>query len=158
MQLEDAEELFLLRSDEGMVEFLDRTTFKEVEEAENHIKYINNGIDEDKWIMWAITVEDRLIGDICLWNISEDEKKAELGFALSPSYQGKGMMQEALISVVQYGFEQMKLASIEAVTASTNIKSINLLTRNNFFEGKVVEVTEEKNLEMIAYECKKYRK
>ncbi|MEO6328855.1 MAG: GNAT family protein [Ginsengibacter sp.] len=73
-----------------------------------------------------------LIGTICFWNINKEHYRSEIGYALHPGYQGKGIMQQALIAVLDYGFKTMKLHSIEANVNPCNISSINLLERNNF--------------------------
>ena len=54
------------------------------------------------------------------------------GYALHPDQQGKGLMQEAMTAVLEYGFKIMKLHSIEANVNPNNLSSIKLLVRNNF--------------------------
>jgi ribosomal-protein-alanine N-acetyltransferase len=46
--------------------------------------------------------------------------------------QGKGIMQEALSAVLNYGFELLKLHSVEANVNPNNVSSIKLLERNGF--------------------------
>ena len=41
-------------------------------------------------------------------------------------------MQEAILKVIDFGFEQMKLEIIIAVPSGNNIKSRKLLEQNNF--------------------------
>ncbi|GAA0720483.1 hypothetical protein GCM10008905_09710 [Clostridium malenominatum] len=47
-------------------------------------------------------------------------------------YQGKGLMKEALLSVIEYGLKVMNLKALEAYTEENNIKSIKLLEKCNF--------------------------
>ena len=69
-----------------------------------------------------------------------DEKNiAELGFELFPQFQGKGLMQEALIKIMKYGFENLNLKKLEAYTNQENTSSIKLLERNKFIQEKVFE-------------------
>ena len=35
-----------------------------------------------------------MIGSICLWNFTDNQKSAEIGYDLSPKYQRKGIMNE----------------------------------------------------------------
>src|SRR5665811_2355555 len=114
LTLEDDNEIFLLRSDESVNKFLDRPIAKTIDDARQFINKINESLRKNELIYWAITFKNhpKLIGTICLWNISEDGTKAEIGFELLPDYQGKGIIQEVLPKVVRYGFENMKLNSI----------------------------------------------
>jgi len=75
-----------------------------------------------------------LIGTIGFWNILTEHFRAEIGYLLDVDFQGKGIMQEALSKVVEYGFNIMKLHSIEANVNPGNISSTRLLERNNFIK------------------------
>jgi ribosomal-protein-alanine N-acetyltransferase len=83
---------------------------------------------------WAITYKpsSTLIGTICYWNIMKEHFRAEIGYLLHPMEQGKGIMQEALSAVLNYGFELLKLHSVEANVNPNNVSSIKLLERNGF--------------------------
>src|SRR6266540_6080102 len=113
---EDAQEVFFLRSDKHMLRFLDRDPAKSVDEAVQWIQTINEAIDNDQYIGWAIALknETKLIGTITFWNIKKEHYRAEIGYALHSNYQGKGLMQEAIIAVLEYGFKMIKLHSVEA--------------------------------------------
>jgi ribosomal-protein-alanine N-acetyltransferase len=76
--------------------------------------------------------EFKLIGNIGIWRIEKEHHRAEIGYALHPSHQGKGIMQEALKAVLDYGFHMMKLHSMEANVNPDNAASIKLLERANF--------------------------
>ena len=47
---EDDKEIFFLRSDEGVNTYVDRTRPISLEEAKNHIKKLNNGINSNELI------------------------------------------------------------------------------------------------------------
>ena len=46
-------------------------------------------------------------------------------------------MREALIKVINYGFEIMKLKSIDADVDPNNFKSIKLLEKNGFLYNRI---------------------
>ena len=56
------------------------------------------------------------------WKISREYSKAEIGFELLPEHQGKGIMQEALPKIIEYGFKNMKLRTIEGEVDPNNLK------------------------------------
>ncbi len=149
----DAYGLFLLRADKQVAEFVHRPIATSVDEIHPFIDKLNSGVAHNEWIFWAITLkaDTKLIGTICLWNITTDGSKAEIGYELLPRYQGKGFMQEAVTAVLAYGFEHLKLDVIEAVVHPDNMKSLKLLQRNNFvLEGTL----EEADVEMVIYTLK----
>lgn len=92
-------------------------------------------------ILWAITYKDSddLIGTICLWNFSKEQSKGEVGYELSPIFQGKGIMQEALRAVLEFGFEDLNLQNIEGIVNEKNEKSIQLLEKNQFLNNEVID-------------------
>ena len=132
---EDEHEFYILKSDEEILKYLEAKA-KTFDEARQFMQRLNVGIAQKEWILWGITLKDmnKLIGTICLWNYSEDYSTAELGYELMPNYQGKGIMQEAVTTVLKYGFETMKLHLIEAVPDPYNSKSIKLLIKNKFLK------------------------
>ncbi len=135
LNISDSYEIFLLHSDETVNKYLDRNIQSNIVEAEIFIAKINDGIRKNKWIYWAISSIEKqnLIGTVCLWNFSENNNVAEIGYELIPKYFGKGIMHEALKSVIDYGFEILNLTRIEAFTHKDNNESIKLLLKNNFY-------------------------
>ena len=58
---------------------------------------------------------------------------------MHPDFQGKGLMQEAIPPILEYGFDIMKLEIIEAVPHENNAASIRILEKNNFQREKNLE-------------------
>ena len=55
-----------------------------------------------------------------------------MGYDLSPIFQGQGIMNEATMKVLDFGFNKLHLDKIEAFTNKQNERSKKLLFRNNF--------------------------
>ena len=108
LTIEDENEIFFLRSDENINRYVDRPKPNSLEDARNHIDKLNNGIDNNEFIFWGITLLNNpaIIGTICLWNISKEKYTAEVGFDLMPHFQGKGIMKEAFSEVIRHGFQK----------------------------------------------------
>jgi [ribosomal protein S5]-alanine N-acetyltransferase len=134
IMLADDKEIFFQRSDVEMNKYVDRPPAKSIDEAREWIEKINKGILADEWIFWGISLRETetLIGGFCFWNLSRENNTAEIGFGLHPEYWGKGLMQEALTEGISFGFETMKLDTIEAYTYPGNMSAVKLLERNNF--------------------------
>ncbi len=130
----DAPEMLFLRSDPGVLRYIDREPAKTIEEVIAFIDMVNGNLDSGDGINWAITLRDdpKLLGNICFWNVQKEHYRAELGYVLHPSWQGKGIMNEAMQAVLHYGFNDMKLHSVEANVNPENIPSVRVLERYNF--------------------------
>jgi len=89
----------------------------------------------------------KLIGMINLVKINKKNKNAEVGFWLSPEYQGKGLAKEALELVLVFGFRKLKLKRIEARVLHKNKPAQKLLEKAGFkLEGRLRKRTFFKNL------------
>jgi len=132
--LSDVHEVLFLRSDEEVMRYIDRPRATTVTEAETFIGLISRGIADDTDITWGITIagEDVLIGYLGFWRMKPEHHRAEVGYALHPSWQGKGIAGEALRAILDYGFNVMKLHSVEANVNPGNLASIKLLERHGF--------------------------
>lgn len=130
----DDNEIFALRSNDNVNKYLDRTPSKSIDDAKTFIQTINENIERNDSVYWAIMLNgtDKLIGTICLFDFSDDNLKAEIGYELLPDFQGKGIMQEATSKVIDFGFQHVGLNSIEAYTHPGNQRSTRLLEKLNF--------------------------
>lgn len=131
----DAAEIFFLRSDPDVLQYIGREPAQSIQDADDFISQINHGIDANEIIMWGIAMQDepnQLIGTICFWQIRKEHYRAETGFVLHPLYWRKGIMKEALHKVIDYGFNVMQLHSIDANVAAGNDASALLLESTGF--------------------------
>ncbi|KAA3611046.1 MAG: N-acetyltransferase [Calditrichaeota bacterium] len=151
LQISDASQIFLIRSDSSVNKYLDRPAQKSNKEAESFISKINLGVKNNDCVYWAISKKDnpKLIGTICLWNFASDKNSAEVGYELLPDFQGQGIMNEALKSVIEFGFNEVGLDFIDAYSHSQNIPSKKLLEKNNFVQN--LAKTETSNINTIVF-------
>ena len=141
-QVKDAVDLFKLRTDDKVMKYLGSPKMKDIDEAKAYIEKARKIKNGDTCIEWSLTLkeEDKLIGKLGFWRIIKTHFRAELGYTMLPSYQSKGIMSEALNAILKYGFQIMKIHSVEANLDPKNEKSVNLLKRNGFTkEGQTKE-------------------
>jgi ribosomal-protein-alanine N-acetyltransferase len=135
MNESDAPALFALRSDKDLMKYLDRPPAQNPEEALALIKLVTNGLQKNESITWGIFPKnqpDLLHGTIGFWHIQKEHYRAEIGYLLHSSLHGKGIMHEAMKCVLNYGFANLHLHSVEANVNPANAASIRLLERNGF--------------------------
>jgi RimJ/RimL family protein N-acetyltransferase len=70
-----------------------------------------------------------VIGEVLLRPGSEEHRQGELGYVLSPAYQGKGYAAEAARAMLRFGFEDRGMHRIMARLDSRNKPSAALLER-----------------------------
>jgi ribosomal-protein-alanine N-acetyltransferase len=143
LKKEDAPDLFLLRSDEKVLQYIGREPAVSVIEVEKFIEKIQTAQQNNESILWGIAFADKpgiIIGTMCYWRLQPENYRAEIGYALRPEYWGKGIITEAINKVVEYGFNTMKLHSIEARTTPANVASGLVLEKTGFLkEGLLKE-------------------
>lgn len=134
----DSELIFTLRPSKEVTKYIARPLYKNLEEAKAFIKDRIKDIENNVSIVWTIRYKDSLIpvGTICLWNFSKDKKTAEVGYDMLPEFQSNGYMGEAIKSVINFGFKELQLNTIEAYTSKYNKGSIRLLNKNRFILQK----------------------
>lgn len=130
----DWQRILHLRSDPQANAMVNRPSSKTKEDAIAFIKNAEGNNAADKLAYWGITLSeiDEVLGSICLWNFSEDRKTAEVGYELSVESQGKGYMTEAMQAVLDFGFAELGLTTVEAFTQSNNAASTRLLGKFGF--------------------------
>ena len=152
----DVNEILALRSNPEIMKFIPRPLMKTKEEALEFISVMDANVTNNILLNWAITTkeEDTLIGMIGFYRMKPENYRAEVGYILSAEFHGQGIITEALERVIKFGFDEMKLNSIEAVIDPENYGSEKVLLKNNFVkEGHFKEHTffEGKFLDSVFY-------
>jgi ribosomal-protein-alanine N-acetyltransferase len=134
LSVNDDKEIFALRSDKQVNRYIDRHPSNTIEDARKFIDKIAEVVKQNEGIYWAITLtnNDKLVGTICLFNFSNQNDQAEIGYELLPAFQGQGIMQEAISKVIAFGLNVIGLKTIEAYTHLENKNSSKLLEKYNF--------------------------
>ena len=130
----DLKEVITLRSNPETMKYIPRPLVKTDQDGLDHIAMINDKIEANEGINWAITLKDnpQLIGIIGHYRIKPEHNRSEIGYMILPEFNGKGIVTEAIKAVIKYGFETMKLHSIEAVIDPENLASAKVLEKNGF--------------------------
>ncbi len=145
ISMNDLDFLFEIRNNDANNKFIGRKK-SSLEEVKQFIVDRISDFKEKKGITWMIYSKEtkQNTGSICYWNFNFENDSAEIGYELAPEFHGKGFMQEALSKVINFGFNELNLQTIEAFTDKNNTSSINALVKFNFiqnteFESKTVE-------------------
>ena len=90
------------------------------------------------------------LGDIGLQISHLYPQEADLGYAIMPQAQGKGIASEALRAVCDYAFNQTGVKAINAFVLADNGGSVRVLEKAGFVRTQVLEKAYE--IDGIAYD------
>lgn len=131
---EDVKEVFELRSNPETMKYIPRPLVKTNEDALAHIALLDENINNNTGINWGITLKDnpKLLGIIGFYRMQPENYRSEIGYMLLPDFHGKGIISEAVKRLIEYGFKDLKLHSIEAVIDPENFASEKVLQKCGF--------------------------
>lgn len=130
----DADDFFMIRSNDAVMKHMDSEPLASPREAVKTIQENLALFKERKGITWALIekTESTFLGYFSIWQIDRVHARAEIGYALKPSFWGKGYMKEAMSSILPFAFNQLNIHSIEANINPHNTTSENLLKSIGF--------------------------
>jgi [ribosomal protein S5]-alanine N-acetyltransferase len=153
---DDVNEVFELRSNPETMKYIPRPLVKTTEDALEHIAMIEEKIVINEGINWGITLKGnpKVLGIIGYYRLQPENYRAEIGYMLLPEFHGKGIITEAVKRLISYGFDDLKLHSIEAVIDPENFASEKVLQKCNFVKEahfKECEFYNGKFLDKVIY-------
>ncbi len=134
MTNDDVNEIFELRSNPETMKYIPRPLVKTMKMLWHILQQLIPILITNIGINWAITLKDnsKLLGIIGYYRMQPENYRAEIGYMLLPEFHGKGIIPEAVNKLITYGFEDLKLHSIEAVIDPENLASEKVLQKCGF--------------------------
>jgi [ribosomal protein S5]-alanine N-acetyltransferase len=139
---DDLAEVYALRSNPETMKYIPRPLATTNDEALAHIKMIQDKIETNEGINWAVTLKgnDKLLGIVGHYRIKWEHFRSEIGYMLLPEFHGQGIITEVVKLLIDYGFNEMKIHSLEATIDPRNTASARVLEKNNFVkEAHLIE-------------------
>ena len=137
--LDDTKDLYEYYSIPEVVKFLPIKVHKTTLDTKNFIKsfFINN-YQKGKIGHYGIVLksENKIIGNVGFNNISKYAKNGEIGICINPKYWGNNLASELAQVLIEYGFNELNLKYIYAITYEDNIYSQKVLKNLNFIHKK----------------------
>ena len=127
----DLGDVFAYSSDEEVTRFLRWEPHRTLEQTENYVRKVLQETQKGQDGPWGIEHREtgKVIGAIHLMAVSAQHSKAEIGFLLSRSYWGRGLMPEALANVLWFSFESIGLNRVEAFCVVGNRAGMRVLDK-----------------------------
>ncbi len=130
----DAQDIFEYARDPEVTKLLEWGPSKSIDETKQiTAEWISNYV-QNRVAPWGIVDKklNKVIGTIEARIAITSPTLAELGYCLSRNYWGKGIMVEAIKSVVQYLFVQRYINEVIAFVRTDNVQSQRLLEKIGF--------------------------
>jgi [ribosomal protein S5]-alanine N-acetyltransferase len=134
--LSDANELFALRSNTRLMQYVPRPVATGVNEVQQLISEWLTATQAGHCLHFAITLKENnvVIGHMLLFNIKPEHSRGEVGYMLAAEHAGKGYTTEALQAMVAFAFGTLGMHSLEAVIHPENKASAKVLQKAGFVQ------------------------
>ncbi|NGX50107.1 MAG: putative ribosomal N-acetyltransferase YdaF [Candidatus Anoxychlamydiales bacterium] len=138
---EDIEDIFEYAKEEEVAKFTRFKAHKSLQDTKMFLQIVKQQHQNKTALTLLLELKEnkKVIGSISFLNISQENERAEIGFALSKEYWSKGIMTEAIQKLLEFGFKKIKFNRIEAFSNIENFRSSNLLKTFMQKEGLLKE-------------------
>ena len=129
----DLENIFLGLSNPEVIKYYG-ISYSTLEETKEQLQFYRELEQNETGIWWSICSlnNDIFYGAIGFNNRNLIHRNAEIGYWLLPQYWGKGIINETLSFVCNFGFHQLNLHRIVAMIESENIASRKTIEQFGF--------------------------
>ncbi|MCA1915207.1 GNAT family protein, partial [Methanospirillum hungatei] len=148
-KVSDARSLTIHANSPGIARYM-RDGFPSPYTKDDADRFIAMAQDDHTAIMLAIEVEGEAVGGIGIHPLSDVYRRtAEIGYWLSPKYQGRGIVTDAVRAFVPAVFATLEIVRIQAGVFHTNRASMRVLEKCGFEREAVHQKAIWKNGEFL---------
>ena len=113
-----------------------------LERARDHLCYAVERASVGEIFEWHLFVEDSLCGSVRLKDIDGVNRKAKIGYYIDSRFSGKGIVNSAVSTVLEFCFGALALNRIELRCAPENLPSKRVAERLGFLHEGVLRQEE----------------
>lgn len=138
MSQSDAEDMFEYAKEADLTKYLTWYPHPSLEYTKEYLGYIVTRYKAGDFFDWAVTLKEtgKMIGSCGFTRFDTANDSAELGYVINPDYKGRGIATEALLAVLQFGFESLLLNRAESKFIEGNDASRRVMEKAGMrYEG-----------------------
>lgn len=130
----DAKHIFNIRASSRVAEFIFRPLMQHEQQATELVEKTKNAFITKTGIGWAVQtkISNQFIGTCGFNQIDWPNLRAEIGGEMDVQFWGKRYPLGAVNAILNFGFNQLGLMSVEAKVVAGNRSAIYLLTELGF--------------------------
>jgi [ribosomal protein S5]-alanine N-acetyltransferase len=112
----DVAGIYEIYSDTKVTHYSTHSAFTHQDDAHIYIENLHHGFNDGRLFQWGVCLKgsQKLIGTCTLNNISSEQGRAEVGFAIASEHWGHGYGHEAMNTLINHGFHKLGLRRLEA--------------------------------------------
>lgn len=138
LEYTDTNDLFEMDSDPEVHLYIENNPVKSKDEITKVIEMLKKQYQENGIARWAVV--DKLTNECIGWSglkyfnqpLNNHNNFYELGYRFKKKHWGKGFATESSIAILDYGFQNLDVDSIFAITDPNNLNSKKVLTKLGF--------------------------
>src|SRR5687768_4299093 len=138
MRLDDADDLFEYAADPEVSTYTTWGPHHSIHDSREFLTRIVGLYRNSELSEWGVEhkADAKFIGTCGFVDWSPYHSRAEIGYAMSRKYWGQGLMTEAAVAVIAFGFRNMQLNRVEARCRIDNIGSARVMEKSGMtYEG-----------------------
>lgn len=138
MRVSDIDDMYDYAKREEVTKYLLWKEHKTRDHTDRYLKYVVSLYKTGKFFDFAVEYREngRMIGTCGLASVDADNDCVEIGYVISPDYQGMGIATEALEAMLRFSFCDMRVNRAEARYMVENIASRKVMEKCGMtFEG-----------------------
>lgn len=137
LKTEDAEALWPYVSNPEISALMSWDAHKSLAETVAFLEAVEVSFNNGRAVSWGIYLDEKIVGVFSVISIHRKHRlltydKAELAYWLGPEYQGRGIMTEAGVKILDFAFRKMGLHKIYVGFHDGNKGSRGLIERLKF--------------------------
>jgi [ribosomal protein S5]-alanine N-acetyltransferase len=137
----DLNDLYEIYSNENLFQYRPGKAKKNITSVKNMIGHFTRDFNKKKMIFLGIFLNDeneKLIGVGEIFDLNRRVNSITIGYTLNEDYWGNGFATETSKIIIDFLFQHIKVNRIQAFVMPENVKSKNVLLRNNFKKEGVI--------------------
>lgn len=134
----DDNDIFKMDSDPDVHRFIDNNPVKSITQTREFIEEIQNQYKENGVARWAVVCKEtqECVGwagfEFFKTPVNNHVNFYELGYRFKKKHWGKGYATESCRAIIEYGFEQLNIHTIFAITYPKHVNSQKVLNKLGF--------------------------
>jgi ribosomal-protein-alanine N-acetyltransferase len=131
LQADDLQDIFEYASDPEVAKYTSWPAHQTIHDTREFLDYVLELYRNGDVAPWGLVVKvgGKLVGTCGFLDWYPDSARAEVGYALSSQYWGRGLMTEAVRAVIAFGFRTLNANRIQGRCEVENIASIRVMEK-----------------------------
>lgn len=137
----DIDSLFEIYNNEKLFQHSPCMFKKNKDAVANMIGHFERDFNKKKEIFLGIALNDApnsIVGVAEMFDYNRDVNLITIGYRLNDRFWGTGIATKTVNAITEYLFKNVCINRIQAFVMPENIKSLNVLRRNNFLEEGII--------------------